>query len=126
MKLEFLTSFRISSLVDLRFFPTLTNNVLYIDETTHPLTYSPQKSDGKTRYASYIYYGPNNTKANLSTIKDAATREILAYKVSKNLYIYIYFVLDTVNQLIQEHGDLLTSKTLIHSDQGCHYTSIAY
>lgn len=66
------------------------NNVLYIDETTHPLTYSPQKSDGKTRYASYIYYGPNNTKANLSTIKDAATREILAYKVSKNLYIYIY------------------------------------
>ncbi len=31
------------------------NNVLYIDETTHPLTYSPQKSDGKTRYSSYIY-----------------------------------------------------------------------
>ena len=73
---------------------------------------------------TYIYYGPNKTKAYLSTIKDAATREILAYKVSKNLYID--FVLDTVNQLIQEHGDLLTSKTLIHSDQGCHYTSIAY
>ena len=35
---------------------------------------------------TYIYYGPNKTKAYLSTIKDAATREILAYKVSKNLY----------------------------------------
>jgi len=73
---------------------------------------------------TYIVYGPNRNKAYLSTIKDAATREILAYKLSKNLDVQ--FVLDTVSQLIENHGNLLTTNTLIHSDQGCHYTSIAY
>ncbi len=73
---------------------------------------------------TYIYYGPNKYKAYLSTIKDAATREILAYKLSTNLELE--FVLDTVNQLKDRFGYLLSDKTLLHSDQGCHYTSIAY
>lgn len=73
---------------------------------------------------TYIYYGPNKHKAYLSTIKDAATREILAYKLSTNLELE--FVLDTVNQLKDRFGYLLSDKTLLHSDQGCHYTSIAY
>ena len=73
---------------------------------------------------TYIYYGPNKQKAYLSTIKDAATREILAYKLSTNLELE--FVLDTVNQLKDRFGYLLSDKTLLHSDQGCHYTSIAY
>src|SRR5699024_9942906 len=47
-----------------------------------------------------------------------------AYKVSKSLDLQ--FVLDTVNQLVDKHNDLLNSDTLLHSDQGCHYTSIAY
>ena len=73
---------------------------------------------------TYIYYGPNKHKAYLSTIKDAATREILAYKLSTNLELE--FVLDTVNQLKDRFGYLLSDRTLLHSDQGCHYTSIAY
>ncbi len=51
---------------------------------------------------TYIIYGPNRNKAYLSTIKDAATREILAYKLSKTLDVA--FVLGTVNQLIQKHS----------------------
>lgn len=73
---------------------------------------------------TYIYYGPNKHKAYLSTIKDAATREILAYKLSTNLELD--FVLDTVKQLNDRFGYLLSDRTLLHSDQGCHYTSIAY
>ena len=73
---------------------------------------------------TYIYYGPNKQKAYLSTIKDAATREILAYKLSPNLEID--FVLETVEQLNDRFGYLLSDRTLLHSDQGCHYTSIAY
>ena len=73
---------------------------------------------------TYIYYGPNKHKAYLSTIKDAATREILSYKLSTNLELG--FVLDTVNQLKDRFGYLLSNNTLLHSDQGCHYTSIAY
>ena len=73
---------------------------------------------------TYIYYGPNKHKVYLSTIKDAATREILAYKLSTNLELD--FVLDTVKQLNDRFGYLLSDRTLLHSDQGCHYTSIAY
>lgn len=60
----------------------------------------------------------------LSTILDAYTRQILAYVVSDSLEIDI--VLETINKLVQDHGISLTQETLIHSDQGCHYTSIAF
>ena len=33
------------------------------------------------------------------------------------------FVLRTVEMLLKEHGKELTEGTIIHSDQGCHYTS---
>ena len=33
------------------------------------------------------------------------------------------FVLETVNKLIVNHGISLHAETIIHSDQGCHYTS---
>ena len=36
------------------------------------------------------------------------------------------FVLETVNQLLEKHGHTLSSDTLLHSDQGCHYTSISF
>lgn len=35
----------------------------------------------------------------------------------------IDFVLETVRNLLREHGATLKTQTLIHSDQGCHYTS---
>ena len=73
---------------------------------------------------TYVYYGPNRELAYLSTIKDSATREIMAYKLSKTLDVD--FVLDTVKSLMLKHKSLITKDTLIHSDQGFHYTSISY
>lgn len=60
----------------------------------------------------------------MSTIIDACTKELLAWVLSKSLELD--FVLETVNQLIENYGISLTSKTLIHSDQGSHYKSIKF
>ena len=60
----------------------------------------------------------------MSTIIDACTKELLAWVLSESLEID--FVLETVNQLIENHGISLTAETLIHSDQGVHYTSIQF
>lgn len=57
----------------------------------------------------------------LSTILDAVTHEVLAYEVSVSLKVE--FVLTTVEQLIETHGSELDNKTIVHSDQGAHYTS---
>ena len=71
---------------------------------------------------TYIIY--NGKKCYLSTILDAFTKEILSYVLSESLEID--FVLETVNQLIDRHGISLSTETLIHSDQGCHYTSCSF
>lgn len=60
----------------------------------------------------------------LSVIKDAFTMEILSYVLSESLQVD--FVLQTVTQLMKVHGFDLNEHTLIHSDQGCHYTSVAF
>jgi len=60
----------------------------------------------------------------MSTIIDACTKELLAWVLSESLEID--FVLETVNQLIENNGISLTAETLIHSDQGVHYTSIQF
>lgn len=72
---------------------------------------------------TYIFYG-NAHKAYLSTIMDAFTNQILAYVVSDSLEVD--FVLETVNILIHDHGVALSKETFIHSDQGCHYTSMKF
>ena len=71
---------------------------------------------------TYIPY--NNTRCYLSVILDAFTKEVLSYVLSVSLEVD--FVLDTVNQLIERHGLSLTTETLLHSDQGCHYTSYSF
>lgn len=68
---------------------------------------------------SYIPY--NGTFCYLSTILDAYTKQVLAYVLSESLELD--FVLDTVTQLIETHGISLDTETMVHSDQGCHYTS---
>lgn len=68
---------------------------------------------------SYLPY--NGTFAYLSTILDAFTKQILSYVLSSSLEVD--FVLETINQLIKNHGISLHAETIIHSDQGCHYTS---
>jgi putative transposase len=60
----------------------------------------------------------------MSTIIDAYTKELLAWVLSESLEID--FVLETVYQLIENHGISLTAETLINSDQGAHYTSIKF
>ena len=60
----------------------------------------------------------------LSTIIDACTKELLSWVLSESLEID--FVLETVKQLIEKHGTNLSTETLIHSDQGSHYTSIKF
>ena len=71
---------------------------------------------------TYIPY--NGVFCYLSTILDAFTKQILAYVLSESLEVD--FVLETVNQLIEKHGIKLTAETIIHSDQGCHYTSCSF
>ena len=69
-----------------------------------------------------ITYIPYQGKfAYLSTILDAFTKQILSYSLSESMEID--FVLETVGSLLQKHGSTLKTQALIHSDQGCHYTS---
>ncbi len=60
----------------------------------------------------------------LSVIKDAYTEQILSYVLSESLEVD--FVLKTVEQLMKNHGMSLDADALIHSDQGCHYTSVKF
>jgi len=72
-----------------------------------------------------ITYIPfNGSFCYLSTILDAFTKQILSYVLSESLEVD--FVLETVNQMIEKHGVALSAETIIHSDQGCHYTSCSF
>ena len=71
---------------------------------------------------TYLPY--NGTFAYLSTILDAFTKQILSYVLSDSLEVD--FVLETVNKLIEEHGVSLHAETIVHSDQGAHYTSYSF
>ena len=71
---------------------------------------------------TYIPY--NGEFCYLSTILDAFTKQILAYVLSESLEVD--FVLETVNQMVEKHGISLSTDTIIHSDQGCHYTSCSF
>lgn len=57
----------------------------------------------------------------LSPVMDAYTKQILAYTLSETLEVD--FVLEMITKLMAKHGKELKTETLIHSDQGCHYTS---
>ena len=71
---------------------------------------------------TYLFYADGCCY--LSTILDAVTHEILAYELS--LSLKVEFVIKTVDQLIRTHGCTLDNETIVHSDQGCHYTSHAF
>ena len=71
---------------------------------------------------TYIFY--DTGVCYLSTILDAFTREILAYELSTNLQEE--FVLRTVEKLVAEPECTLDDTTIVHSYQGCHYTSKAF
>lgn len=72
---------------------------------------------------TYLYYD-NHRKCYLSSIKDAYTKEILAWKLSTNMEED--FVLDTVQMLLDNHKNELKTDCLIHSDQGIHYKVVLF
>ena len=71
---------------------------------------------------TYLFY--SGKVCYLSTILDAYTHEILTYKLSSSLEVT--FVLATVDELIDRYDCELDDTTILHSDQGCHYTSKAF
>jgi len=72
-----------------------------------------------------ITYIPfNHQFCYLSVIKDAFTEQVLSYVPSESLELD--FVLETMEQLILKHSITFETDMLIHSDQGCHYTSIKF
>jgi len=60
----------------------------------------------------------------LSVIIDAFTKEVLSYELSDSLELD--FVLKTVKNLHNCHKLSDDVITYIHSDQGCHYTSVLF
>jgi len=60
----------------------------------------------------------------LSSVKDAVTRECLAHVLSRTMEEE--FVLETIERLMSRHGLSMNTKTLVHSDQGPHYTSVRF
>lgn len=72
---------------------------------------------------TYLFYN-HECKAYLSVIKDACTKQVLAYVLSESLEVN--FVLDTINMLIKNHKKALQTDAILYSDQGCHYTSISF
>jgi len=72
---------------------------------------------------TYLYYG-KGLKAYLSTIKDGSTNEILAYHVLDRLTMDL--ATDTLKKLKKNRNFKKVEGTLIHSDQGTHYTHPDY
>lgn len=72
---------------------------------------------------TYLHYGPGLT-AYLSAIKDLKTKEIVHYSLSKSLTMEI--VIDGLEDLFKKLPLQTRKKLMIHSDQGCHYTSNIY
>ena len=73
---------------------------------------------------TYMFFDGKNSKAYLSVIKDAFTKQILAYVLSSSLEVD--FVLKTVENLFRDHKKDIHTDALINSDQGVHYTSIKF
>lgn len=97
------TSHRADNIVNRRFTEAGPRTILLTD-----ITYIPDE-DG------FCY---------LSSVKDAVTRECLAHVLSRTMEEE--FVLETIEQLMSRHGFTMNAKTLIHSDQGPHYTSVRF
>lgn len=71
---------------------------------------------------TYIPFGKEFTY--LSVILDAYTEQVMSYVLSNNLEVD--FVLRTVQQLYDNYADTIDATAMIHSDQGCHYTSTSF
>lgn len=76
-------------------------------------------------FCTDITYIPFNRRfAYLSVIKDIASGEIVAWNLSTSLSMDL--VIDTVENLKQNENIITFEETMIHSDQGFHYTNPLY
>lgn len=71
---------------------------------------------------TYIPFGEEHIY--LSVIIDAYTEQVMSYVLSESLEVD--FVLRTVEKMFQNHTYLTEAAAMIHSDQGCHYTSVSF
>lgn len=78
----------------------------------------------KVLLTDITYLRLNQEHIYLSVIKDAFTMQILAHELSESLEVD--FVLKTIKQLMKNHLYDYDSEVFVHSDQGCHYTSVAF
>ena len=83
-------------------------------------SYAPRKA--LLTDITYLFY--RNGVCYLSPILDVCTHEVLAYRLSDNLRVD--FVLEMVDAMCSKYGAELDNTTIVHSDQGCHYTSNAF
>lgn len=60
----------------------------------------------------------------LSVILDAYTKQVMAHVLSDGLEVD--FVLETVRIMMETHQPSIHATALMHSDQGCHYTSVPF
>lgn len=74
----------------------------------------------------YSHHGGGNAQkyTYVCVIMDAYTKEVLSCVCSPSCETD--FVLETINQLMKLHGTELKTDALIHSDQGCQYTSTRF
>ena len=97
---------------------------LRVTEDTISYTLAFKEAFWDLSVQGYTYIPLNGAFCYLSTILDACTKQVLAYVLSESLEVD--FVLKTVNLLVKNHGVSLNRETLIHSDQGAHYTSLKF
>ena len=72
---------------------------------------------------TYLYHGKGQP-AYLSTVKDSATKEILAYELTTSLSMPIVY--RTLDKLEEALGENRHPEIILHSDQGFHYTHPEY
>ena len=72
---------------------------------------------------TYLYDG-NGQRSYLSIIKDVASGEIVAHRVSASLAVELS--LDVITQAVTRIGRKKLKGAMIHSDQGFHYTHPIY
>lgn len=78
----------------------------------------------KTLLTDFTYIPFRGGYVYLSTIMDSYTSECLAYVISKTNSSE--FVVNTVKKLVKNDKSLIGKEVIIHSDQGCQYTSQEY
>jgi putative transposase len=71
---------------------------------------------------TYLFF--NNMVAYLSAVKDIASREIVAWSLSKHIDMNLVF--ETVKSMKNNKNIVSLKDILIHSDQGFHYTNPDY